>query len=41
LNGLGEEERLSALDTAWGEIAAVFGVTQPPRPTLVQQIRGF
>lgn len=41
LNGLGEEERLSALDTAWGEIAAAFGVTQPPRPTLVQQIRGF
>ncbi|AIT79789.1 hypothetical protein [Novosphingobium pentaromativorans] len=41
LAGLGEDERLTELETAWGEIAAAFGVTQPPRSTLVQQIRGF
>lgn len=41
LAGLGEDERLTALETAWGEIAAAFGVTQPPRSILVQQIRGF
>lgn len=36
-----EEERLTALEGAWGNIAAAFGVSQPPRSTLVQQIRGF
>lgn len=41
LMGDGEEERLAALEIAWGEIAAAFGVMQPNRPTLVKQIRGF
>ncbi|MCI4654672.1 hypothetical protein [Sphingomonas aquatilis] len=41
LNGAGEEERLAALEPAWGEIAAAFGVTQPPRAVLIRQIRGF
>ena len=35
-----EEERLAALEPAWGEIAAAFGVAQPPRPILVSQIGG-
>ena len=41
LTGNSEEERLSALEPAWGEIAAVFGIPQPPRAILVRQIRGF
>ncbi|HKC03393.1 MAG TPA: hypothetical protein VKC17_08825 [Sphingomicrobium sp.] len=41
LSGTGEEERLTALEHAWGEIAAAFGVMQPSRATLVKQIRGF
>lgn len=41
LLGTGEDERLAALDTAWGEIAAAFGLPQPSRATLVKQIRGF
>ncbi len=36
-----DETRLSTLEPAWGEIAAVFGVQQPPRSVLVKQIRGF
>ena len=36
-----EEERLLALESAWGEIAAAFGLPQPARETLVRQIRGF
>jgi hypothetical protein len=41
LAGNSEEERLTALEPAWGEIAAAFGVPQPPRSVFVQQIRGF
>ena len=41
LDGVGEEERLLALEGAWGEIAAAFGLPQPGRDTLVRQIRGF
>jgi len=36
-----EAERLAALEPAWGEIAAAFGVSQPPLAILVKQIRGF
>lgn len=36
-----EEELLSALEGAWGDLAAAFGVSQPPRHILVRQIRGF
>jgi hypothetical protein len=41
LKGASEQERLNAFDSAWGEIAAAFGVAPPDRPTLVRQIRGF
>lgn len=41
LKGASEEERLAAFDRAWGEIAAAFGVPQPPRSILVKQIRGY
>lgn len=41
LAGTTEEERLLALESAWGEIAAAFGLPQPGRETLVRQIRGF
>jgi hypothetical protein len=36
-----EDERLTALEGAWGEIATAFGVIQPSRAILVKQIRGF
>ncbi len=41
LRGPSEDERLGAFDSAWGEIAAAFGVAPPDRPALVRQIRGF
>ena len=36
-----EEDRLTALERAWGEFVNVFGLPQPPRTVLVRQIRGF
>ena len=41
LSGNSEEELLGALELAWGEFVAAFGVPQPPRSILVRQIRGF
>ena len=36
-----EEDRLAALEQAWGEIVTAFGLPQPPRSILVRQIRRF
>lgn len=41
LQGTSEQERLDALEGAWGEISAAFGMPRPGRETLVRQIRGF
>lgn len=36
-----EAEILAALEVGWGEIAGAFGLSQPPRSILVEQIRSF
>lgn len=41
LVGNSEAERLETLEQAWGEFTSAFGIMQPPRSTLVRQIKGF